>query len=124
MVSVRLFNFHCMSIEVNCRFFHLSKCVDRITPSTWGAILLLDIGGRQWPWSGSGRVCGPRAARSGRARLGMTLEPLLWLYCYISGICFVEYMIGTQEGGIPGAPSLGELDKDGVVFRDELELHP
>ena len=35
----------------------------------------------------------------GRARLGMTLEPLLWRHCSISGICLVEYI---KEGGRGG----------------------
>jgi len=26
----------------------------------------------------------------------MTLEPLLWLHCSISGRCLLEYIIGTQ----------------------------
>ena len=30
-------------------------------------------------------VCGLRPARLGRARLGMTLEPLFWLHCSIIG---------------------------------------
>ena len=34
-------------------------------------------------------------ARPERARLGMTLEPLLWLHCSISGRCPLEYIIGT-----------------------------
>jgi len=27
----------------------------------------------------------------------MTLEPLLWLHCSISGRCLLEYIIGTQS---------------------------
>ena len=29
----------------------------------------------------------------------MTLEPLLWLHCSISGRCVLEYIIGTQSWG-------------------------
>jgi len=39
-----------------------------------------------------------RGLRPGRARHGMTLAPLLWLHCSISGKCFLEYIIGTQCG--------------------------
>ena len=35
-------------------------------------------------------MSGLRPATPGRARLGMTLEPLLWLYCSISGRCLLE----------------------------------
>jgi len=31
----------------------------------------------------------------------MTLEPLLWLHCSISGRCLLECMIGTQSCGTP-----------------------
>jgi len=40
---------------------------------------------------------GLRPARPGRARLGMTLEPLFWLHCSVSGRCLLEYIIGTQS---------------------------
>jgi len=48
-------------------------------------------------------------ARPGRARLGMTLESLLWFHCSISGRCLLEYSIGTQSdvGAIPSAVGLG-----------------
>ena len=38
------------------------------------------------------------ATKPGRARLGMTLEPLLCFLCSISGRYLLEYIIGTQWG--------------------------
>ena len=40
-----------------------------------------------WTWS---PLSGLRPARPGRARLGMTLEPLLWLHCSMSGRCLLD----------------------------------
>ena len=47
-----------------------------------------------------GGVWGLMPARPGRARLGMTLEPLLWLHCSIPGRCLLEYITGTQCVGV------------------------
>ena len=54
---------------------------------------------------------GLRLARPGQARLGMTIEPLLWLHCSISGTC--ARALPTCDQGAPCSVLGGVAAKTG-----------
>ena len=45
----------------------------------------------------------------------MTLEPLLWLHCSISGRCLLEYIIGNQAVGHV------QQERDGIQTLETVE---